>query len=154
MKEYVYKINHKFIKHPILLTKYGFNPYTGEDGEDLIVAKPITIDIDSSISKSSKNLIEYFYKHAEEEEKETDFKEYKFYKNGKLILNKQIKEQLTKCQLCFYTNDVGAFELFINAPDHNQYFNATVLDEHIKKEIDYLLSEKVIYRKKIHVNEN
>ena len=49
----------------------------------------------------------------------------------------------------FYTNGLGKNQLFINAPDHNQYFNSLVLDECAGEFINELLKDKIIYKAKV-----
>lgn len=148
-KEYVYKINHKFIKKPYLLEKFGFHPYEDEETHELIVAMPIVLPLDSSVVQSAIKLVEHIYKNDSEKEKEEDFKDYQFDNDGKIILNEELEKEFTHCQLCFYDKDVGAFQLFINAPGLNQYFNSKVLDENIGEIIKTLLENKVIYKKKL-----
>ena len=155
MKEYVYKIVHKYIKNPALLEKFGFHLYSEEAEENIaevVMARPIQISQDSDVFKSSVNLIEYLYKQAEENEKLEDFKEYHITKSGKMslkTLSKKTLDSLTKCQLCFYLSGTGAYQLFINAPDNGQYFNSKVLDQTIGETVEELLKAGVIYKKKI-----
>lgn len=145
MKEYIYKIKHPYIKKSFLLSKFGFNPYEDEDGE-LLIAKPLILPFECGIVKNTKRLFEVFYKEATDEEKENDFKEFSFNDDGTVIITDELKKEWTECQLCFYTDGVGKNQLFINAPDHNQYFNKIVLDECAKKDIEILLENNVIYK--------
>lgn len=147
-KEYVYRINHKFVKKPFLLGEFGFNPYEDEETHELVVARPIVLKIDSSIAQSTIKLIEHFYKEASEKEREEDFKDYSFDESGKMIINDELEKEFTHCQLCFYTTDVGAHQLFVNA-GLNQYFNSKVLDENIGDVIQELIKNKIIYKKRI-----
>lgn len=157
MKEFVYKIVHKYVKHPNLLEQFGFHPYeedkTENDIREVVIARPVKISKDSSIFKIAINLIEYCYKQASEEEKASeDFSEYKFDADGHLIieeLSEKTLDSLKSCQLCFYTSGTGAYQLFINGPDNSQYFNSKVLDEAVGAVIVALLANGIIYRKKI-----
>lgn len=148
MKEYVYKLTKKFVKDPGLLEQYGFKMFTDEDGEQ-IVAMPFSLPIGCGIVKNIKKMFEYFYKNATEEEKTEDFKDFRFNDDGTVEVTSQMETEWTACQLCFYMEGVGKHQLFINAPDKNQYFNKLVLDECAKHIVDYLLDNKVIFKKSI-----
>ncbi len=145
MREYVYKIKHKFIKKSYLLEKYGFYLFTDENGE-AIIAKKITLPFECEIVKNTRLLFEYLYKVASDEEKQEDFKDFKFDKNGKVIITPELEKEWTECQLCFYLNGTGKNQLFINASDLGQYFNKIVLDECIKHDVDILLKNDIIYK--------
>ena len=147
MKNYVYKIKHNFKKHPELLASYGFNPYQAEGEEEIIYALPIVLKEDSSIFQYLKKAFEKVHAKATDEEKERDFKNYNFTsKTHKLILTKAIRKEFSECQLCFANDGLGAWTLFINAPDRVEYYNTVVLDECIKDIIDKFLKDKVIYK--------
>lgn len=151
MKEYVYKIKHKFIKKTFLLEQFGFHPYIDEDGES-VIARPLILPFDCGIVKNTKKLFENFYKKATDKEKEEDFKDFSFNDDGTAVVTDEMKKEWTECQLCFYLTGVGKNQLFINAPDHNQYFNKLVLDECAEKEVKLLLDNNVIYKAKINEN--
>lgn len=144
-KEYVYKVKHKFVKKTFLLDEYGFYPFLDEYGE-MIIAKRIILPFECGIVKNTKKLFENFYKEANEKEKLEDFKDYQFNEDGTVVVTDEMKKEWTECQLCFYMNGVGKNQLFINAPDYNQYFNQIVLDECIKDEIQLLLKNGIIYK--------
>lgn len=146
MKEYVYKIVHKFVKKPFLLAKYGFNPYIGDDDEQ-VIAKPITLPLSCDIVTNVKKIFEHIYKIATPEEKENDFKDYTFNEDGTVVFTPELQKELTECQLCFYIDGVGKYQFFINAPDNSQYFNTKVLDESIPEIIDELIKNKIIYKR-------
>lgn len=148
MQEYVYKVTHKFVKKPELLAQFGFNPYTDEDGE-VVIAKPLILPFDCGIVKNTKRLFERFYKEATDEEKEKDFKDFEFNEDGTVVVTPEIEREWTECQICFYTNGVGKNQLFINAPDHNQYFNVIVLNECAKHIVNELIDNKVIYKARV-----
>ena len=148
MQEYVYKVKHKFVKKPELLARLGFNPYTDGDG-DVVIAKPLVLPFDCGIVKNTKRLFERFYKDATAEEKEKDFKDFEFNEDGSVVVTPEIRKEWTECQICFYANGLGKNQLFINAPDHNQYFNAIVLDECAKHIVDELMGNKVIYKARV-----
>lgn len=145
MREYVYKIKHKFIKKPYLLEKYGFNPFIDEN-EETVIAKPLILPFESGIVKNTQRLFECAYRDATDKEKQEDFKDFKFDEKGKVIITPELKKEWTECQLCFYPNGTGKNQLFINAPDLGQYFNKIVLDECAKSDIDILLKNDVIYK--------
>ena len=147
MQEYVYRMKIKSVKKIRLLEKLGFNLYKDEDGEE-VVAKPIVLPFECGIVKNTKKLFEHFYKEATEEEKE-DFKDFDFNEDGTVVITPEIKKEWTECQICFYTNGLGKNQLFINAPDHNQYFNSLVLDECAGEFINELLKDKMIYKAKV-----
>lgn len=148
MQEYVYKVTHKFVKKPELLARFGFNPYTDEDGE-VVIAKPLVLSFDCGIVKNTKRLFERIYKEATEEEKEKDFKDFEFNEDGTVVVTPEMEKEWTECQICFYTNGLGKNQLFINAPDHNQYFNVIVLDECAKHIVNELIDNKVIYKARV-----
>lgn len=145
MKEYVYKIAHKFSKNPFALEALGFTPFADEDGE-MVIAKRITLPFECGIVKNTRRLFERFYKDASEEEKSEDFKDYSFNEDGTVVVTDELKKEWTECQLCFYLDGTGKNQLFINAPDHNQYFNKAVLDECVKDEVKALIGKKAIYK--------
>ena len=147
MQEYVYRMKIKSVKKIRLLEKLGFNLYKDEDGEE-VVAKPIVLPFACGFVKNTKKLFEHFYKEATEEEKE-DFKDFDFNEDGTVVITPEIKKEWTECQICFYTNGLGKNQLFINAPDHNQYFNSLVLDECAGEFINELLKDKIIYKAKV-----
>ena len=143
--EHTYKIVHKYLKRPQLLERFGFAPFADESGET-VVAKPLKLPFDCGIVKNTKRLFETFYKDATDEEKAEDFKDFRFNEDGTAVVTPEMEKEWTECQLCFYPNGVGKNQLFINAPDHNQYFNKLVLDECAKADIEELLANKVIYK--------
>lgn len=145
MREYVYKIKHKFIKKPFLLEKYGFNPFT-DTNEEFVIAKPLILPFECGIVKNTQRLFEYAYKSADKKEKQEDFKNFQFDEKGKVIITPELKKEWTECQLCFYVDGKGKNQLFINAPDLGQYFNKIVLDECAKKDIDILIKDNIIYK--------
>lgn len=148
MQEYVYKLTHKFVKKPALLEHFGFHPYADDDGE-VVIAKPLILPFDCGIVKNTKRLFERFYKEATEEEKEKDFKDFQFNEDGTVVVTPEMEKEWTECQICFYVNGVGKNQLFINAPDHNQYFNKIVLDECARHIVNELIDNKVIYKARV-----
>lgn len=147
-EEYVYKLKHKFVKKPELLEEFGFNKYVDDDGE-VVIARPLTLPFECGIVKTTKKLFEHFYKEATEEEKKNDFKDFCFNEDGTVSVTPKMQKEWTECQVCFYATGIGKNQLFINAPDHNQYFNKIVLDECAKHVIDDLIKNKVIYRTRV-----
>lgn len=144
-KEHVYKIGHKFAKSPHLMSAYGFSPYQDDDGE-MVIAAPLILPADCGIVKNTKRLFERFRKDASDEEREADFSRYSFNEDGTVVMTEELTKEWTECQICFYADGVGRNQLFINAPDHNQYFNSIVLDECAPGIVARLLGDKVIYK--------
>ena len=149
MKEYVYKIVHKYIKHSNLLEQFGFHPYQDEETGEFVIAKPLVLPFDCGIVQNTKKLFERFYKEATDKEKEEDFKDYQFNEDGTVVVTPELKKEWTECQICFYLEGVGRNQLFINAPDQNQYFNKLVLDKCAERVVNELLEAKVIYKAKV-----
>ena len=149
MKEYVYKIKHKYVKKPHLLEPFGFNLFIDEEDGEQVIAAPLILPFDCGIVKNTKRMFEVFYRDATDKEKEEDFKDYQFNEDGTVVITEELKKEWTECQICFYHQGVGKNQLFINAPDHNQYFNKIVLDECAKEVVDVLLKNDVIYKAKI-----
>ena len=150
MQEYVYKIKHKFVKKPYLLEQFGFNLFKDEEEGEELMAAPLVLPMDCGIVKNTKRLFERFYKDATDKEKEEDFKDFEFNEDGTVVVTEQMKKEWTECQVCFYLKGTGKNQLFINAPDHNQYFNKLVLDECAKPVVDVLLQNSIIYKGKVH----
>lgn len=148
MKNYVYKIKSKYKKHPELLEKYGFIPYQAEGEEEIIYAVGIVLGTETSIFQYLKKAFEKIYSKANEQEKE-EFKEYSFTKDGRLKLTKKVKDEMSKCQLCFANSNLGEWTLFINAPDRVEYYNTKVLEECVPDLIETLRKDKVIYKSKV-----
>ena len=151
MPEYIYKVVRKYTKNLQLLEKFGFKPYNDEEHSEEfeVIAKALVIPFDSGIVKDIKKRFEYFYKHATDEEKEEDFKDFKFNEDGTAVVTPEMEKEWTECQLCFYTGGIGKDTLFINAADGNQFYNQKVLDEAAKHIVDLLLENKVIYKARI-----
>lgn len=141
---YVYKIKHKFSKRPWLLEKLGFMRYEDEDGEP-VIAKAISLPVDCSIVKSTKALFEYLHKHVTDKEREEDFSDYSF-DGDSVVMTPKLEKEWTRCQLCFYLDGEERNQLFINAPDKNQYYNKLVLDECVPEEVAALVAENAVYR--------
>ena len=144
-KQYLYKLTRPFIKHPCFLEAYGFKKYTDESEEETFYAKGIKLSLRSSIVKYIKAAFEKIYSIADNKE---DFSEYEFDSKGKVVMTEKVKKEFTRCQLCIPLSGLGANTLFINAPDRIEYYNSEVLDECVKKDIDKLLKNKVIYAKR------
>lgn len=153
-KKYIYKIKCKFKKNSDLLLKYGFAKYEDDLGEEKLFAMPINLPENGTIFQYLKHAMEKIYINATEEEKHTDFKNYEFKefinekgkKDCELLINDSIRDEFSKANLCFYENGEGAWCLFINAPDHVQYYNAITLEESCKDIIDNLINLKIIYK--------
>ena len=155
--KHVYKICTKFKKHPELLTKkYGFIPYQAEGEEEIIYARGIKLSEDNSIFKYLKRCMEKIYMKATTAEREADFKDYEFKeiltpdqkRDYELVLTDSIRKEFSECQICFANNGLGAWTMFINAPDRVEYYNTEVIDECASDIIKLLLIERVIYRAK------
>lgn len=156
-KQYLYKVKHKFIKKPDLLLENGFSLYEDEVGEEKIYSMPIVLPENGSIFGYLKRALEKIYTYATTEERQTDFKNYEFKKvlkvekgipkdDYELQVTEDIRKEFTKAQLCFYDSGEGAWCLFINAPDHVQYYNTLTLEESCSDVIEKLVKAKVIYK--------
>lgn len=153
-KQYLYKIRFKFKKHPDLLLENGFSLYEDEAGEEKLYSMPIVLPESSSIFKYLKRSLEKIYTYATTEERQTDFKDYEFKeiltekqrKDYDLQITDEIRKEFTEAQLCCYDSGEGAWCLFINAPDHVQYYNTVTLDEDCGDVITKLIKAKVIYK--------
>jgi len=153
-KQYLYKIKYKFKRKPDLLLQYGFSKFEDELGEETLYAMPIVLPENGSIFQYLKRSMEKIYTYATSEERKTDFKNYEFkeiltekqQKDFDLVITDEIKNEFNKAQLCFYDNGEGAWCLFINAPDHVQYYNAKTLEEECGDIISKLVEAKIIYK--------
>ena len=153
-KQYLYKIKHKFKKKPDLLLEYGFSLYEDESGEEKIYSIPIVLPENGSIFGYLKRALEKIYTYATTEERQTDFKDYEFkeiltekqQRDYELQITDDIRKEFTQAQLCFYDNGEGAWCLFINAPDHVQYYITLTLEESCSDVIEKLVKAKVIYK--------
>lgn len=156
-KQYLYKVKHKFIKKPDLLLENGFSLYEDEQGEEKLYSMPIVLPENGSIFEYLKRALEKIYIHATSEERRTDFGNYEFKKvlkvekgipkdDYELQITNDIREEFTKAQLCCYTSGEGSWYLFINAPDHVQYYNAITLEESCKSVIEKLVNLGVVYK--------
>jgi hypothetical protein len=142
MKEYVYKLKRKYRRNPELLARFGFLPYEDEEGKDRVMAKPLTLPFECGIVKNTKRLFEFFRKDAEE----GDFDDYEFNEDGTVVVTDEMRKEWTECQLCVYVDGLGKGQLFINAPDSNQYFNTAVLDECAKEQVEELLKADIVHK--------
>ncbi|MCR4661650.1 MAG: hypothetical protein K5765_06615 [Clostridia bacterium] len=155
-KQYLYKIQRKFQKNPELLLQYGFSKFSDESGEEVIYAMPIVLTQTGSIFNYLKRSLEKIYTYATSEERKTDFKDFEFkeiltekqQKDYELVITDSIRLEFTKAELCCYDNGEGMWCLFINAPDHVQYYNTVTLDEECSEIINKLIEAKVIYKKR------
>ena len=151
-KKYLYKVNYNIKKNPDKLLEYGFSFYRDELGEESLYAQPIVLTENGSIFAYLKRAVEKIYTHATSEERATDFKDYEFTeiltedqkRDYVLTVTDEIKSDFTKAQLCVYDGGEGAWCLFINAPDHVQYYNALTLEEECKPIIDRLVEHRII----------
>lgn len=156
---YIYKVKSKIKKHPELLAKYGFNPYAceGEEDNEIIYARGLTLKGDCSIVKYLKRAIEKIYTKATSKEREEDFAGLEFkeiltddqQRDYEVVMNEELYKELTECQLCIPSSGLGEWSLFINAPDRVEYYNVAILNECAKEIVDVLLTDKVIYKAKI-----
>ena len=155
-KQYLYKIKYKFKKKPDLLLKFGFSKYEDELGEEVLYAMPIILPENASIFAYLKRSLEKIYTYATSEERQTDFKDYEFkeiltekqQKDYDLVITDAIRKEFTQAQLCCYDSGDGEWCLFINAPDHVQYYNADTLDKECGDLIQKLIEANVIYKKR------
>ena len=153
-KQYLYKIKYKFKKKPDLLLSFGFAKFEDELGEEVLYAMPISLPQNGSIFAYLKRSLEKIYTYATSEERKTDFKDYEFKeiltedqkKDYELVLTDSLIKEFTQAQLCLYDNGEGAWCLFINAPDHVQYYNALTLKESCGDIVSKLVEAKVIYK--------
>lgn len=153
-KQYLYKVKYKFKKKPDLLLSLGFSKYEDELGEEVLYAMPISLPQNGSIFAYLKRSLEKIYTYATSEERKTDFKDYEFKeiltedqkKDYELVLTDSLIKEFTQAQLCLYDNGEGAWCLFINAPDHVQYYNALTLEESCGDIVSKLVEAKVIYK--------
>lgn len=153
-KNYLYKIKYNFKRNPDKLLNYGFSKYEDELGEETLYAMPIVLPDNGSIFEYLKRSLEKIYTYATSEERLNDFTGYCFVeiltekqqRDYKLVVTDEIKKDFTEAQLCFYDSGEGAWCLFINAPDHVQYYNAITLEESCGDIIAKLVEEKLIYK--------
>ena len=154
---YVYKIKSKFKKNPNLLCHYGFSMYESEQDDEVIFAIGIRVSENTSVFQYIKKSIEKIYEKATPEEREKYFKQDEFkeitlengHKKYELILTDEIIKEFSECQLCCVDRNLGAWTLFINAADRQQYYNSEVIYNCVDTLIDYLLQNKVIYKAKV-----
>lgn len=163
---YCYKVKHGFLKVKSLkqdanlvnagIEKYGFIP-TFEKFEDEhiewtnIWVKPIKIKYDSSIGIWAKKNLENIYKSDENWKNKLVEEGYEFDENGLLIENEKAKEDIDG-QLVVSSYLLGgdmSGVLYINVSGSVEFFNITTLEEVAKNDIEALLLDKVIYKKKI-----
>ena len=155
-KQYLYKIQKKLQRHPDQLLSFGFSKFEDELGEETLYAMPIVLPENGSIFAYLKRSLEKIYTYATSEERKTDFSEYEFkeiltekqQRDYELIVTEEIKNEFTKAQLCLYDNGEGKWCLFVNAPDHVQYYNALTLEQECGDIIAKLVEAKVIYKAK------
>ena len=157
-KQYLYKVKYNFKKKSDPLLRFGFSKYEDDLGEETIFAMPIVLPESGSIFAYLKGALEKIYENATTEEREEDFCNFKFEKVVKvsdkgvpkdgynLVITDDIRNQLTKAQLCCYNAGEGAWCLFINAPDNIQYYNAITLEESCGEIINELVKAGVIYK--------
>lgn len=154
MRNHIYKIKHKFKKKPELLEKYGFIPYKSDDDEEIIYAQKVVLNEETYIFKYLKRAMEKIYTYATSEERQKDFSAYTFneiltekqQRDYDLVITDQIRKEFSECQICFANSGLGAWSLFINAPDMVEYYNTEVVKESAPDLIEFLLKEKVIYK--------
>lgn len=155
-KEYLYKVQKKLQKHPEMLLSSGFSKFEDESGEETLYAMPIVLPETGSIFAYLKRSLEKIYTYATTEERQNDFKNFHFQeiltekqqKDYVLTVTEEIKQDFTKAQLCCYDNGEGQWCLFVNAPDHVQYYNAKTLEEECGDIVAKLVEAKVIYKAK------
>ena len=155
-KEFIYRIAHKYVRKPSLLSKYGFNPYVNEDDGEMVIARPIVLPKDCRIVQHIKKLFEQSHKFwlkdsSRTEEDMHDFDNYTFNEDGTVVMTPELETEWTKSQIGFYANGdkLGRFQLFINDADQNQYYNVIVLNEGANDLVKQLLEDKVIYVAKV-----
>lgn len=153
-KNYLYKVKYNFKKKTDPLLRFGFSKYTDELGEETLFSMPIVLPENGSIFQYLKRSLEKIYTYATTEERQADFSDYEFVeiltekqqRDYNLVITDAIRNELTKAQLCCYDSGEGAWCLFINAPDHVQYYNAITLEESCGEIINELVRAGVIYK--------
>lgn len=142
MVSQVYKIKGAFIKKA---ESKGFFVGASEDNTEKVYARKICLAQDTSIMKRTIVMLEEYYKNATDEEKKTDFAEFKFDKDGKI----EYEPKLGECYLCFSVKNKPKNILFIAAPDGREYYNIDVLNTHCGELIQDLIKSNCIDIKRI-----
>lgn len=161
MKTYIYKLTHKYLKKPELITElYPFlKLYKSDDDEENVIAMFIRLPIESYIPQKTIKVMEKLYTDGtSEERKNWEDNNIKFdyvlnpdqTNSFKLILTDDITKDITQAQFCISLSDIDRGCVFINGPDNVAYYNTNVYDEAgLGDLIKSLLEHKVIYRKKV-----
>lgn len=148
MRRYCYKIKRGFFKAE-KLKKFGYDLYLPEDNSDKDVfwAKGIRVPVDSPVGKWVARGLEKIYMSGEKWKKELENEGYSFDEKGKMIINDKFLSGLVG-QLCVAAVGDNAGCLFINM-EGVEFYDVNVLDESVPLEIMNLVTNKVVYKKRI-----
>lgn len=156
---YIYRLKSEFIKTPAKLI--GAYPFFAEfKGEDQhIIAMKFTLPFESLLTQGLVKQIEFLYEKGTSKERE------EWEKNGitftevlepdqsthfSLIMNDDLKKDLTEAELCISLSDEDRGCMFINAPNKIAYYNVSLYeDSGLGELVQSLLKNGYIYRKKV-----
>lgn len=161
--KYGYKVTTIIKKHPELLAKYGFEPFVYKPDDDtdskgdIVYAKALTLKEDCSMVQYLKREIEKIYTKMTTKERLENFAGLEFkeiltddqQRDYEVVMNEQLYEELTECQICIPLSGLGQHSLFINGPDMVEYYNCAIINECAKDLVDLMLKDKAIRKAKI-----
>lgn len=157
-KTKVYKVKSKFRKNPDLLLEHGFNYYEDEDKTIKIYAISIVLNKDNPLFTQCVNFLEQCYESATTEERERDFKDFKFRlelqvdqtNKWRLVLDDDLIQEISQAQICVVFDEEAKDKtlLFINSPLKDYYYSSKLIRETAPEIINKLIKDKVIYEKR------
>ena len=157
-KTKVYKLVSKFRKNPDLLLEHGFNYYEDEDKEVQLYAIPILLKQDNPLFTQCVKMLEGCYEEATTEEREKDFKDFKFrlelqpdqHNEWRLELTDDLIQEFSQAQICVVIKKglQDSTLLFVNSPLKDAYYNSQTIKECAPEIIDDLIKDKVIYERR------
>ena len=163
-KTYIYKLKSKYKKHPEVLLHFGFNYYESEGEEDKVTAfvHPLVIKEDNPLFIQAVRFLEHIYEKASSEEREKDFKDFKFERVllenqetvDRLVLDDNLRKQFSEVALCVSLdkNAVDSGALFIQSPLEDAHYNYQTLELCAPELIKALLEKDIIYAKRYFYN--